>query len=410
MKIETNGNKKLPFLEFIFIIYLFALYLLPAVSMGSTTLLLLLVVYCGYMVFVDKTMFPVVAKTVLLILALAFFYALLTEGASIAQNVSNRELKRFISKTYQYLTLYFPAILFVRLHKTATVKQKRWLAAIGAVLMVYVIVTTWIFLQENPDATREWENFEENSTQGVADYAFIYAVPILLAVIAVFMSNSKGIMKWIALVLLLVGILFLVSAQYTLAIMIAVIGVLLQVLRNMRSPVGKVLFGFGILVAALCLPQILMLAIQNIPSEQITTRLTEVHAFLTGKGMDSHNLGGRMSLYGRTLEAFFKSPIWGNRRLSFDGHATFLTVLSDTGILGGSVFYILLATVCKIIKKQMGKCRKQYDLIIIMFVLMGLVNPIHASMPLGIATWLLAPLSIQLMIKEDPIDEKALEN
>ena len=403
-------NKKLPLWEFILIIYLFALYLIPTVSMGSTTLLLLLLVYSGYIALTDASASNFTVKALGLIFVLAFFYAVLTDAASIAQNASNREIKRFISKTYQYLTFYLPAILFVRINTRATLKQKRWLMGIGIAMMVYVIISTWIYLIEHPDATKSIESFGGEAEQDVANYYFIYAVPILLGVVAVYMQQTKGLLKAAMLVLILLGIVFLVNSQYTIAILITVIGVLLQILRNMRSVIGKVLLCFVIFVCALFLPQILQLAINAIPSEQVATRLSEILGFFTGQGMDTQNLGGRMSLYGRTVEAFFQSPLWGNRYLDFDGHSTFLTVLADTGILGGIPFYMLLVNSCKTVKAQLGKRRSQYNLILVMFVLMGLTNPIHAAMPLGLTLWLLAPITLQEIIKEEPTHEKALEN
>ena len=78
--------------------------------------------------------------------------------------------------------------------------------------------------------------------------------------------------------------------------------------------------------------------------------------------------------------------------------------------LGGIPFYALLVCVCKNIKKQLPNCRAQFNVIIAMFVMMGLTNPIHASMPLGFAAWFLAPPMIQLFFKEKSQNEKSLES
>lgn len=410
MDLTLLSRKKLPFWEILLIIYLFVAYLVPSFSLGSTTLLLLLLVYCAYIVFIDSEMFTSVAIPLLLIFALAAAYALLTDASSIAENVSNRELKRFISKFYQYLTIYFPAILFIRINRIATKKQKILFAAIGIALMVYVIITTWIYLIAHPGATKEWESFEETNQQDIANYHFIYAIPVLISVISIVMLRIKGIAKPISLALILVGIVFLVNAQYTLSILITIIGVLVQLFRNIRSTLSKALFVLAMLAVAVFLPTILEIAIAAIPHEQVTERLREIHAFLTGQGAGGYNLNGRLTLYGKTILAFFKSPIWGHRHLNFDGHATFLTILSDTGILGGIPFYALFVTICREVKSQLKESRSQFGVIIFMFVMMGVTNPVHASLPLGLATWFLAPLTIQLVLKEDSRNGKSLEN
>lgn len=410
VEIRAEGEKKLPLWEFVFVVALLAIYLLPSVSIGTTIILAVILAYCGYLAFSDKNLLPTIVATMSLICILAFFYALLTDASSIAQNVSNRELKRFVSKVYQYTTIYFPAILYIRVHKTATKSQKRFLVVAGMLLMLYVIVTTWVFLDSNPDATREWESFDETASQGVANYYFIYAVPIIVSVFSIVLFRANGAMRLLSIGLIIAGILFLVKAQYTLSILITIIGVLIQIFRNLRSAASKMIFVFTIALISIYLPSVLEWAIYNIPSDQVTTRLSEIYAFLTGSGELGYNLGGRLTLYGDTVKAFLESPIWGNINLTFDGHATFLTVLSDTGLLGSIPFYALLSMVYKSIKSYMHETHNQFNVILIMFVMMGLTNPIHASLPLGLAVWFLAPLTIQMIMKEDYNNETPLEN
>lgn len=404
------SRKKLPFWEMLLIIYLFVSYLLPAYSLGSTTLLALLLVYCAYMMLIDMDLLPIVAISLALIILLALFYTLLTDTVTIAQNVANRTIKQFTTKMYQYTALYFPAFLFFRVHKTATQKQKMLLAGAGIVLMVYVIITTWIYLIEHPGAIRKWNGDTDIASMNLAGYYFVYAVPIIISVISIIMLEFKGIPRLISIVLVILGIIFLVNAQYTLAILIAIIGVLFQLFRNIRSTLNKILFALVTIAVALFLPQILAYAIRIIPSQQVSLRLSEILDFLVGRGADGYNLNARLTLYGDTIKAFLQSPFIGNRRLDFDGHATFLTVLSDTGILGGIPFYGLFAATCKHMKKLLGVHKAQFGVVIFMFALMGLTNPIHAALPLGLATWFLAPLTIQLIFKEEPQHGKALEN
>lgn len=403
MNFTLLSRTKLPFWEVLLILYLFAAYLVPSFSLGSTTLLLLLLfVYCAYMTFVDKELLPIVSISVGLMLLLSLFYALLTDMTTISADSSNREIKVFLSTLYQYLSLYFPAFLFFRINRVATKGQKKIFAIAGIVLMVYVIITTWTYLLENPDATRHWEDFNETSELNVANYTFVYAVPIIISAISIFMLKYRGVVRYLSLALVIVGIVFLVNAQYTLAILIAIIGVLIQVFRHIKTTLYKTLFVLAFLAIAVFLPQILTYAIGVIPSEQVTIRLDEIRAFLTGQGASGYNLSSRLTLYGKAIVAFLKSPVWGNRHLDFNGHATFLTVLADTGILGGVPFYALLISICRHMKKQLGAHQTQFGVIILMFVMMGLTNPIHASLPLGLTTWFLAPLAIQTFLKEEP--------
>lgn len=397
----TDKQNKLATLEFALIVLLMAIYLLPSVSIGSTTFLGMLIMYSAYIFFFDRKSSQTVVAVLLLVALLALVYAFLTDANSIAQTVSNRTLKRFISKMYQYYTLYFPAVIFVHVKMKASLKQKKTLMVVSLIMIVFVMYTTWMFLLENPDATREWENFDENAQKGVANYYFIYAIPIIISIITACYVKLRKTAKYISIVLVLVGLIFLINAQYTLSVIISIIGIVFQIYRSVKKSSSKVFFVLAVILISFFIPTLLEFAIENIKSEQMTIRLSELHDFLTGKGAGGYNLNGRLTLYWETLKAFFKSPIIGNRNLSFDGHATFLTVLSDTGILGGVPFYTLLCFVVCRINRMLREKKIQFAAVVLMFVLMGTTNPIHASMPLGLATWFIAPLMIETIFNEE---------
>ena len=399
--ITIAKKNKLATLEFVFIILLFAIYLLPNVSIGSTILMGILVVYSVYIFFFDRGMYDMVVTMLLLIAMLAVAYAMLTDANSIAQTVSNRTLKRFISKFYQYICLYFPAILFVHVNRKASLKQKRLLMIISIVMIAYVMFTTWMFLLENPNATREWENFEDNADKGVANYYFIYAIPMVISVITACYVKLKGYARFVSVFAIIASLIFLVNAQYTLSVLISIIGILVQIFQSMRKKTSRVFFVLFVILLIPFVPMLLKIAMENIKSEQMTIRLSEVYDFLTGKGAGGYNLNGRFTLYWRTIKAFFESPIIGNRNLPFDGHATFLTVLSDMGVVGGAPFYTLVCVAVNRINRELGERKLQFLSVVFMYVLMGVTNPIHASQPLGLATWFVAPLMIETIFMNE---------
>jgi hypothetical protein len=391
---EQPKQNKLPLYELFFIIGIYVMYLLPSVSLSATVVLGILVLYSGYVVLTQKEFIPILFKLMMLVAVIALFYTLLTDTFTISSNASNLKLKQFFSKFYQYFSLYFPLILLMRVNSKASLKQKKLLMIAALVLMAYVIVTTWIFLVENPNATREWGGFDETKGENVANYYFIYAVPMIIAIFASCMVKLSAFQKVFSFAIIAVSLVFLVNAQYTLSLLISFVGILYQIFKSLGSSLSKLIFVVALIAMLFFVPQILELLINNIKSDQVTTRLSEIYDFLTGKGAGGYNLNGRLTLYGETIKTFFQSPIVGNRDIQIDGHATFLTILSDTGLLGGIPFYYLFYTVCKWVKEETGKNNEQIKVIILMFTLMGLTNPVHSSMPLGFATWFLAPLMI----------------
>lgn len=409
MTISLN-NRSISLLEYIFLLFLSVIYIIPNSPLGATTFLLLLLAYTALLALLDPSIRYAAIKILGLTVLISLAYLLLTESTSIAQGASNRGVKRLVSKIYQYYSLYFPVILLMRLQNAGTYKQKKGILIVVIATVIYVIATTWLFLLENPNATREWGSFDENAQEGVANYYFIYAIPILIGTITAFAVKWRRAARYFIIAIIAIAIIFLVNAQYTLSILIALIGVTFQIDRSIRSGKKRYLFRLMMVLAVFFMPTILKLAIDKIPSEQVTTRLAEIYDFLTGKGAGGYNLNGRLTLYGDTIKAFFRSPLWGNRDVGFDGHATFLTVLADTGILGGIPFYALYLIVCKTVSQLTGACKKYYSVVILMFTLMGLTNPVHASLPLGFVAWFVAPMLLMTVLNKEEKKNAAAQN
>ena len=116
-------------------------------------------------------------------------------------------------------------------------------------------------------------------------------------------------------------------------------------------------------------------------------------------------------MYWQTIVAFVKSPIWGNRSLSIDGHATFLTVFADIGILGGGLFvYLYHITKKKMFLGEKREIRKVYATVFICLILMGLTNPIHSALPLAFTMWFFVPMLIERKIEKEKMNEETLGN
>ncbi len=411
--LREKTSKRMSYIELAIVLLLSAYYILPSVNsaIGSITAVMLGLVYLAFVFFVDPPIRGLMLKALLAVVVLAFFYTVLTDSDSISSTVSNYELKQFFSRFSQYFTMYFPMLLITRFEQLANKKQRWIVLLVSLALMAYVIITTMTILAQDADATRSWENLEQYEGKDIGHYYFVYAVPIIIACLSACVVRSRVWVKVLCGALILFCFVFLINAQYTLAILISIIGIAYQVSKSIEPMVGKVMFLLALLVLCLFIPDMLEYVIEHIPSAQVATRLREILAFLSGDGAGGYNLSGRLSLYWETIKAFFASPLWGNRHLPFDGHATFLTVLANTGILGGIPFYWLFFSSRKQLLALAGNSKELLKTAILMFALMGLTNPVHAAMPLAFATWFVAPLMIMIIFKKESVeDEKAVEN
>lgn len=412
---DKEENKKLPLFEFCLSLVFVLYYLLPAIN-TTVPILVAVIVAAGYglLLWLKNAQD---AKYILTLLISAFvlscLYCFLTDTATISQSVDHYVLKRIISKFSQYFMSFFPVVMFLRIRQKASKSQMKCFVLLMLLLVAYVLVNTTIELMTNENATRDWSEFAEQSENNVGTYAYVYAVPIIVSILPVlFLKWKKGWQKILLLGVTMFLLVFLLLAQYTLALLIGLIGFLLQININIKKPKKKYYFWFGLILLLLCSPLLLDLLAKYVPSKQMAIRLKEVAAFFSSGDISGYNLSSRLELYGKTILAFFQSPIIGNRSLGFDGHSTFLSVFADIGIFGGILFVYLYALAKKQIDNKLELKRKIFLPVFVSLILMGLTNPIHSAMPLSFVVWLLIPMLLILpeRKKEEKKHEKTLGN
>lgn len=413
-EMQWQKKTKLSDLEFLFFIFVIAYYVLPVVGANIPFILVLGVctVYAAFLWLLKKregnyTLFLIVAA-----LGISFLFLILTDSATISPTVSNYYVKRILSKFNQVFMTFFPAVIFFRVRRLASEKQKKLLFGFVILTFGYVLLNTTLELIRNGGAARDWENFSEQTENNVGTYAFVYAIPLLIAFLPVYFSNDKKIGS----TLLVLGImafmfLFLLLAQYTLALLISFIGIMMQALNKIKKNITKVLMIFCLVFLLISLPSILSFLANHISSSDISIRLRELASFFGSGSSGGYNLNGRLSLYWQTILAFIKSPILGNRSLVFDGHATFLTVFADIGILGGGLFvYLYHYTKKKMFLGEKREVKKIFSTVFTCLVLMGLTNPIHNAFPLAFTMWFFVPLLLDRKIEKEKKDEETLGN
>lgn len=379
----------------------FALYyIIPSISANYTFILPLVLGFAYIAFFTIKNNMKIsktIVKYIFLIAFIALIYMLFTDANSIAQDVASRGTKRFLSKFYQIFMMFLPILLLYRTEKNLTIKQKKIVLVISYLLYSYIMIITMKELMVDANITRSWSEFAESSSNNIGNYYFVYAVPVLIVLCTMIAVRTKKIgIKVLMVALIIYQMYFLLLAQYTLSIIIGIIGIGFEIYVNTEKKRNQYLVISAFIILLLLLPNILQFAVTHVPSEQMAIRLNELYNFFVGRDATGYNMNGRLTLYSDSIKAFFNSPIWGNRNLEFDGHATFLTVLSDTGLLGGVPLYYLYFSSNRRVRKLIQDRKKQYLPIFTMLVLMGFTNPIHTALPLMYATWFLAPLTISV--------------
>lgn len=403
LEYSSYTYKKASWIELAVILFFSVYYILPSmrVSVNFMLPLMLAILYIGYLWLKDTTLSRAFIGVFISVVLVAAAYTLLTDTKTISDEGSSAGVKQFVSKFNQYLLMYLPALFFVRINKTANENQKKTLLAIMSALITYVIFETLRELEIDSNAIRRWEQFTDLEDGNIGNYYFVYAIPIIITIFSVCMQNVKFKGKVLCLAVIVFLFYFLVKAQYTLALLIAMLGVMLQIFLSIKNVAAKILFFVVSAVGLFFVPTFFLFIAENISSEQIAVRFRELYEFFGSGNADGYNLNGRLTLYRKTIIAFFKSPLWGTRSLDFDGHATYLTVLSDTGLIGAVPFYYMLFSVRKKIKNHLASSSGMFAVVFFCYLCMGFTNPIHSSMPLSWVVWFTAPLAIDTFFNKE---------
>lgn len=408
----TYNNQKLSLLDWIVLVGFASYYVLPSVSakVGILQIIFISIVYI-----LISTHFKV-SKEVLryfaIFVIIGLLYALLVDAADISSAASNLFLKKFYSKFYQLFMMFFPLYLLNIVRLRATNRQKNILIIMSFLLILYVEMTTRTALEINANVTRSWGNYsEELRSLNIGHYGFVYSIPVVIALMLITIFKCRSVLIKLTIVALIVTQMsFLLIAQYTLSVFAAIIGMLLLLMIHYSGSKKIVIICLVMICLLPLVPSLIKLAADAVPSESMSIRLYEVYSlFTTGDG-SGYNLSGRMELYGKSIIAFLRSPIWGNRSLDFYGHATFLVIPAMLGLLGAIPFYYTYFHSYKKTKESLGESGQQFMPIFAVLLFVGFTNPIDAALPLMFVTWFLAPLVIEQLSGGNSYAEWRLEN
>ena len=185
---SENRNNQILTIDTIYIVFFSMYYILPSVSAKFTFLFPLALVFVYIVIGTIRNgmkLSTIIVRYLFLIAFISFLYMILTDASSIAADVSDRELKRFLSKYYQMAMMFFPLLFLKRIIDFSSFRVKKLVLIFSYALFAYVMYITIQELRINPNVTRAWAGFEENSPNNVANYYFVYAIPFIIAIIIV---------------------------------------------------------------------------------------------------------------------------------------------------------------------------------------------------------------------------------
>lgn len=266
-------------------------------------------------------------------------------------------------------------------------------------LQTYIIVTTItsittiIGLIMYPTASRELASGTEiydttkYTIRNIGGYQHIYALVVLLPILMWLIKRTEKAWRIVNVVTLLINLYCIYRSQYTIAIIITAIIVVLTILKRFK----KIMIVTMILLGAILsfnssgimerLSSGFKYVSEHIGMEYVGDRLLQVSQLLDGAVIHTDTSAERIDHYKHCLEKFSESPIvghnmWGFSEENISGHSMILDTMSGMGMLGlllvGIIFIISYKLVLRV---NGGKMNSTILLTWLAFVAVSILNP-----------------------------------
>ncbi len=212
-------------------------------------------------------------------------------------------------------------------------------------------------LRENPLLSR-WmaAGLDIPNPEGIISYSVVYGLVILAPICFYRLLHCKKryMLYWLLLVVLFMITLLL--AQFTIAIVFVCIGIVFVAVWEMLSKKKGLYYIIGIIscifMLLLSLDKIVSL---NIFPEEINVRLQEIYNLLNGNSGDSSDLMARLRLYTQSIKAisanyFLGAAFIGNGAVG--GHSELLDMIGQYGIIYFGFFFWFLVNYYQYVRKN----------------------------------------------------------
>ena len=321
--------------------------------------------------------------------------------------VTHREAD-FTGYSINGVIAWIPCIIALLCNSVIKLKYQKKILQVSFVIISFTAITTILGLMQYPFASRELATPDIGALRevytflNIGGYEFIYSLVISIPLIVWLIKNTKGCLKVLNVLILLVIIYCIYMSVFTTALVLTLVaGILLFIAMKPNSKpfiIGLIIL-FLILYYSRMLAAIVFWISTLVESDYVSDRLLQFAMVLDGTDVNNINTNTtteRIDITQRAVDGFLSSPLFGNNIISFNrkvlsGHSLIIDLLSGSGLLGvllyARIFYTLFK---KIFLKSYLKVNIYVRISWILFIAVSVANP--TNFPLIYYT--IFPLSI----------------
>lgn len=256
---------------------------------------------------------------------------------------------------YNILLDFSPIILGLYITKRLDYSSKKYFSIIIIVAIAITLLTSYIGLQQYPDASRylatvadasESRNVKYNM-MNIGGYEFVYTTVLLYPLLIYAYKQGKIKFFW-TIVIAIIELVFIIQTSYTTALILWMLSTMFFFFnKDFKS---KNLIYVGIIAVLLffvlwdLFSSWIDLLADNIASKDISERL---HALAGGQIGLENSEDNRLELYLRSINTFLAHPIIGSLTSGGGGHSSILDTLARYGLMGAVIFIVLYTVIFK---------------------------------------------------------------
>lgn len=341
--LSNNTTKSFSSLFFICVIFYIWHTTLPALGFYTPAALFAACVLFLYAyIFTQRNEFSSIGRRISIYFSILslYFLGIIYSGTS-----------SIVVKLYQILQIGLYPLLIIYITNYCNTKFIRYL--FWAVVGSYIVtsITTYMGCILYPGAARTMalpeeemgpEIFAMYKMANIGNLTFIYSLVLLLPQIF-FLIKSKIVGKLVSVSMLVILAICIIETEYTTALLLMTVCFSLLFLPvQIKHKHILPLFMVMVVVFLVCRFFIgdLLIAISfSVDSETVAIRLNELGSiFINGvSNTDDGDVGSRIELYNKSINSFFRSPLWGGSN-EIGGHSLLFDSLARFGLLGLAAF------------------------------------------------------------------------
>ena len=399
---SVNDVRKSSPLVLLYCLTMICCYILPALKysipyMALGALLLLTYVMCVHNSRIDVNPYFFIILAACVLGTCSF---LVTQPGNLTEAINE------IIRALRFLA---PAILYLFLNgngKTSYTYMKI-ISTTSVALFLYITIQTLIAIEVNPMIARILayglgisDEMAAYRHQNVGGFEFSYSVGFM-TVILLYMTMSQR-MRWKKVLwgmLLSLNILFVIRVQYMTLLILTMAFLVILLLKVSPNRLWKIILIILAGIFIILIPTLANYLSQNVEETMLAYKFGNFSNFFSSG--DFSELGKRPRYLLEAIERFLRSPLWGNKIV--DGgsimaeynevHSTFFGYLQNMGIIGWSCFYFPIFMMTKRIERSFVNSKSQtvYRLIVAMFVVLSILNPINYGFEICFTVFLIIP-------------------